>query len=274
MSLATCATAASPIGPSRISDAPAASSRPTASRAVSVSSLWRSASSQQTRWVVSRLDSVTRALAVAASGLLQVINQDQQRGAGCGFLAGFLQLAQQPEPLVRRLTEIVEPPGIDRRVFGKDQGIQDHLTCRGRCRSLAAGAGSCLSQADVGRHRYSALFQVRLIPVYRTLSFTPGFWSVSFTYAAAVSDALVWLAITKPPTVGIVLLTGFVAWIAFRAVLLAVRGSSFPPGRRFARQQTRLPDREALRPGAGGEGGAGRLLHCLMGRQALFTGRA
>jgi hypothetical protein len=38
----------------------------------------------------------------------------------------FLQLAQQPEPLVRRPTEIVEPPGIDRRVFGRDQGVQDH----------------------------------------------------------------------------------------------------------------------------------------------------
>jgi tellurite resistance protein len=44
-----------------------------------------------------------------------------------------------------------------------------------------------------------ALVQVRLIPVYRRLSFTPGFWSFSFAYAAAASDALVWLAITKPP---------------------------------------------------------------------------
>ena len=53
------------------------------------------------------------------------------------------------------------------------------------------------------------------MPVPR-LSFTPGFWSFSFAYAAAVSDALVWLAIT--------LLTAFVSWIAFRTVLLAVRG--------------------------------------------------
>ena len=53
------------------------------------------------------------------------------------------------------------------------------------------------------------------MPVPR-LSFTPGFWSFSFAYAAAVSDALVWLAIT--------LLTAFVWWIAFRTVLLAVRG--------------------------------------------------
>ena len=67
------------------------------------------------------------------------------------------------------------------------------------------------------------------MPVPR-ISFAPGFWSFSFAYAAAVSDALVWLAITKPPAAGgyaiavIALLTAFVSWIAFRTVLLAVRG--------------------------------------------------
>jgi tellurite resistance protein len=79
-----------------------------------------------------------------------------------------------------------------------------------------------------------ALVQVRLIPVYRRLSFTPGFWSFSFAYAAAASDALVWLAVTKPPAATgyaiavIALLTAFVAWIAYRTVLLAVRGQLFP----------------------------------------------
>ncbi len=67
MSRATCATAASSRGPSRISDAPADSSRPTASCAASASSPRRSASSQLIWCVASRLDSVTRALAVAAS---------------------------------------------------------------------------------------------------------------------------------------------------------------------------------------------------------------
>jgi tellurite resistance protein len=79
-----------------------------------------------------------------------------------------------------------------------------------------------------------ALVQVRLIPVYRRLSFTPGFWSFAFAYAAAASDALVWLAIKKPPAATgcaiavITLLTAFVAWIAFRTVVLAVRGDLFP----------------------------------------------
>ena len=79
-----------------------------------------------------------------------------------------------------------------------------------------------------------ALAQVRLIPVYRRLSFTPGFWSFAFSYAAAVADALSWLAIKKPPGAAgyaialIALLTAFVSWIAFRTVVLAARGRLFP----------------------------------------------
>jgi len=79
-----------------------------------------------------------------------------------------------------------------------------------------------------------ALVQVRLIPVYRRISFTPGFWSFAFAYAAAAADALVWLVIKKPPGATgyaiavIALLTAFVSWIAFRTVVLAVRGQLFP----------------------------------------------
>jgi tellurite resistance protein len=79
-----------------------------------------------------------------------------------------------------------------------------------------------------------AVAQVRLIPVYRRLSFTPGAWTFAFSYAAAAGYALEWLAIKKPPgatgcaiTV-IALLTAFVSWIAFRTVVLAVRGQVVP----------------------------------------------
>ena len=76
-----------------------------------------------------------------------------------------------------------------------------------------------------------ALVQVRLIPVYRRLSVTPGSWAFTFAYAAAAADALVWLAITKPPGAAgyaiavITLLTSFAWWIAFRTVVLAVRAA-------------------------------------------------
>lgn len=93
-----------------------------------------------------------------------------------------------------------------------------------------------------------ALAQVRLIPVYRRLSFTPGAWSFAFAYAAAAADALVWLAIKKPPASAgyaiavIALLTAFVSWIAFRTLVLAVRGQFFParlPADRCAKFQHR-----------------------------------
>jgi tellurite resistance protein len=79
-----------------------------------------------------------------------------------------------------------------------------------------------------------ALVQVRLIGIYRRLPFTPGFWAFSFAYSAAAGEALGWLAIKKPPAstgyaiAVIALLTAFVIWIAFRTVVLAVRGQLFP----------------------------------------------
>ena len=95
------------------------------------------------------------------------------------------------------------------------------------------------------------LAQVRLIPVYRRLSFTPGAWSFAFAYAAAAADALVWLAIKKPPASSgyaiavIAPLTAFVSWIAFRTLVLAVRGQFFP---------ARLPGTDARNSSAGAAG--------------------
>ncbi len=100
--------------------------------------------------------------------------------------------------------------------------------------AVAGRTVSFLACALGGYAVLMAVVQVRLIPVYRRLSFTPGFWSFAFAYAAAASDALGWLAISRPPgTTGyaivvITLLTGFVAWIAFRTVVLVVRGQLFP----------------------------------------------
>jgi tellurite resistance protein len=95
-----------------------------------------------------------------------------------------------------------------------------------------AVAGQAVSFAACALGGYAvlmALVQVRLVPVYRRLSFTPGAWSFAFAFA------LLWLTITKPPGATgyaiavITLLTAFVSWIAFRTVVLAVRGQLFPP---------------------------------------------
>ncbi len=100
--------------------------------------------------------------------------------------------------------------------------------------AVAGRAVSFVACALGGYAVFMAVAQVRLIPVYRRLSFTPGAWSFAFSYAAAAGYAVTWLAIKKPPgatgyaiTV-IALLTAFAAWIAFRTVVLAVRGQLFP----------------------------------------------
>ena len=42
------------------------------------------------------------------------------------------------------------------------------------------------------------LVQVRLVPVYLKLAFTPGFWGFTFSYAAAAGFALRWIGIAHP----------------------------------------------------------------------------
>ena len=98
-----------------------------------------------------------------------------------------------------------------------------------------------------------AVAQLRLIPVYRRISFTPGAWSFAFSYAAAAAYALTWLVIKKPPAATgyaiavIALITAFVAWIAFRTVVLAVRGQLFPAWSSVHQAVDAASRREAMR---------------------------
>jgi tellurite resistance protein len=79
-----------------------------------------------------------------------------------------------------------------------------------------------------------ALAQVRLLPVYAKLRFSPGFWAFTFSYAAAVTYGLEWATRAQPPGatayvgVGIVAITVFIAAIAVRTVVAAARGRLFP----------------------------------------------
>jgi tellurite resistance protein len=79
-----------------------------------------------------------------------------------------------------------------------------------------------------------ALVQLRFLPLFRRLTFQPGFWAFTFSYAAAATDAVIWLDVRRPAgwvaytIVVLVLITGFVAVIAARTALLATRGQLFP----------------------------------------------
>lgn len=79
-----------------------------------------------------------------------------------------------------------------------------------------------------------ALVQLRFLPVYRRLHFSPGFWAFTFSYTAAAGDALCWIRFTALPggtalsIAALVLVTGLVGAIAIRTARLALRGQLLP----------------------------------------------
>jgi tellurite resistance protein len=89
-----------------------------------------------------------------------------------------------------------------------------------------------------------ALVQLRLVPVYLKLRFSPGFWAFAFSYAIAITCALEWITRANPPgaaayaIAAITALTVFIGAIAIRTVIALVRGqflaqpSDIPPGPR------------------------------------------
>jgi tellurite resistance protein len=78
------------------------------------------------------------------------------------------------------------------------------------------------------------LVQVRLVPLYAALKFTPGFWAFTFSWAAVVALALYWLRIERPAgeVVYAALATGavslLIAAIAARSLLAIARGQFVP----------------------------------------------
>jgi tellurite resistance protein len=84
---------------------------------------------------------------------------------------------------------------------------------------------------------YAALMtvaQIRLLPLYRKLSFTPGFWSFTFPPANMALFALRWLGLEHPAGgsayawIIVTALTVLVGSIAARTILTAARGRLFP----------------------------------------------
>lgn len=80
------------------------------------------------------------------------------------------------------------------------------------------------------------LAQLRLLPLYRRLSFSPGTWSFTFSWAAVDTAGIVWLQSTQP--VGfrawqyllIIVITVLIGGIAVRTVIALGRGSLLPAG--------------------------------------------
>lgn len=80
-----------------------------------------------------------------------------------------------------------------------------------------------------------ALVQLRLIPRYRGLRFSPGFWAFTFPYASAATDALAWISRTRPAggtgyaIAVITLITVFIAAIGVLTLIALAAGRFLPP---------------------------------------------
>lgn len=96
--------------------------------------------------------------------------------------------------------------------------------------AIASRGTNVIAYAIGGYLALMVLVQIRLVPVYRKLRFSPGFWAFTFSYAIAITCALEWIIRTNPPgatayaIAAIAAITALIAAIAARTVIAVARG--------------------------------------------------
>ena len=141
------------------------------------------------------------------------------------FAVIFARLAVRPPlpaPLVPTLAIFLAPPGV---AGGAWFAIDDHR----------AGA---IPVALAALTVMMVLIELALIPVFRRLAFSLGFWSFTFPLAAAARFGVGWLAIDRPPgcealiVLLLAIVTAVVLAVAIQSLRLVARG------RRLAAEHT------------------------------------
>jgi tellurite resistance protein len=100
--------------------------------------------------------------------------------------------------------------------------------------ALHGGAIDEVAQFLAGYGVLMVLAQLRLLPAFARLTFSIGFWSFTFAWAAVASVALHWLVETRPPGhlvwewLVLVAITALIGAIAVRSVAALVTGTLFP----------------------------------------------
>src|SRR5216683_1058378 len=99
---------------------------------------------------------------------------------------------------------------------------------------LTGGRIDLLAYALAGYAVLMALVQLRLLPLYLKLKFSPGFWAFTFSYAATAAYALRWIHLNQfagTAMLGYVVLaaiTLFIAAIALRSLVALWQGKFLP----------------------------------------------
>ncbi|MBK4347393.1 transporter [Lacisediminihabitans changchengi] len=119
-----------------------------------------------------------------------------------------------PGPLMPTLAILVAPPTVGGSAWF----------------SLTGQQPGTVAYAFAGLAVLMILLQIALIPRFRVLSFSLGFWSFTFPYTAVSSYAVEWLEISRPAgwvaycVAILVIFTGFVVAIAVRTLMLTIAG--------------------------------------------------
>jgi tellurite resistance protein len=175
------------------------------------------------------------AFAAAQVGLHAVAEASFGIGIICWLLLGSIVLNRLffrrwlPDALVPTLAIELAPPAVAGLAYF----------------ALTGGATNLPAAALGGYAVLMALVQLRFLPRYLRLSFTPGFWAFTFSYAAATTDALDWITAKRPPAAAacavalLTALTILIAAIAARTLIAVRRGQFFP-----APQPTAVAGRE------------------------------
>jgi tellurite resistance protein len=164
------------------------------------------------------------AFAAAAVGLHAIAEVSFGIGIICWLVLGSTILNRLffrpalPGPLTPTLAIEIAPPAV--------AGIAWFVLNGGRADTIARALG--------GYAVLMAVVQLRFIPLYARLTFSPGFWAFTFAYAAVATDAELWLAVARPPGAAgyaiavLILITAFIAAIAVRTVVAVARGQLLP----------------------------------------------
>ncbi|MGI5239632.1 hypothetical protein [Dactylosporangium sp. CA-139066] len=95
--------------------------------------------------------------------------------------------------------------------------------------AITRGRADTIAFVLAGYTLLAVLVQVRLIGMYRKLSFTLGFWSFAFPYAAVATFTLHWIQYARPPGyqvwswIVILAISAFIAALAVRTALVVAR---------------------------------------------------
>jgi tellurite resistance protein len=126
--------------------------------------------------------------------------------------------AMLPDALVPMLAVEVAPPVLAGFAYFEMTG--------GRLDFLARALG--------GYAVLMVIVQLRFIPLYVRLRFTPASWAFTFAYATVATDAVLWLSIARPPGAQayviavLALITILVACVAARTIVAIGRREFFP----------------------------------------------